>query len=79
MSEEVCLMTEIRGRIAGNTIILADPPNIPDGSEVLVHIEATPTKPQPRVRTREPGLMKGLIEMSDDFNDTPPDFKDYLE
>lgn len=79
MSDEVSLMTEIRGRIAGNTIILADPPNIPDGSEVLVHIETAPPKPQPRARTREPGLMKGLIEMSDDFNDTPPDFKDYLE
>jgi len=69
-------MTDIRGRISGNTIILAEPPSaLPDGSEVLVHIEELPaTAPRQRV----PGLIKGKAEMSPDFNETPEGFEDYL-
>jgi hypothetical protein len=70
-------MTEARGRITGNTIILTESPNLPDGSEVLVHIEQAPAESERRGRTREPGLMKGLIEMSDDFDEIPEGFEDY--
>jgi hypothetical protein len=69
-------MTDMRGRISGNTIILAaPPPALPDGSEVLVHIEKLPSEPR---RPRIPGLIKGHVEMSPDFNETPPGFEDYL-
>ena len=69
-------MTDARGRSAGNTIILTTPPAaLPDGSEVLVHIEKIPSAPP---RPRSPGLIEGQARMSDDFNDTPPDFEDYL-
>jgi hypothetical protein len=69
-------MTDMRGRISGNTIVLPEPPPaLPDGSEVLVHIEKVPESPKtPRV----PGIIQGEVFMAPDFNETPPEFEEYM-
>jgi hypothetical protein len=68
-------MTELLGRIVGNTIVLdAPPPELRDGQEVRIHIEAVPAAP---AEPRKAGIMKGEIWMADDFNDIPEGFEDY--
>jgi hypothetical protein len=67
-------MTELHGHIVGNTIVLDNPPNLPEGQEVRVQVEPMPpTTKQPR----KAGIMKGEIWMSEDFNDIPEGFEDY--
>jgi len=68
-------MTDLRGKIAGNTIVLDAPPALPDGSEVLVHLEKLPPT---QSKQRVPGLIEGRAEMTADFNETPPGFEDYV-
>jgi hypothetical protein len=68
-------MTDSRGRINGNTIVLDEPVDIPDGSQVMVHVEPLP---QPSAQPRRAGIIQGKAVMAPDFNDTPPGFEEYL-
>jgi hypothetical protein len=69
-------MTELHGRIIGNTIVLDSPPNLPEGQEVRVQIETVSANNE-EGRPRKAGIIKGKAWMSDDFNETPPDFEEY--
>lgn len=46
---------------------------IKDDFSVVKLIPATPAKPR-----RQPGSAKGLVTMSDDFDEPLEDFKDYM-
>ena len=70
-------MTEHLGRIVGNTIVQESAPSLPEVARVVVHLEEAGVRAPREARTREPGVMKGQIEMSDDFDDIPPGFEDY--
>jgi hypothetical protein len=68
-------MSDIRGRVSGNMIILDGPTDLPDGQEVVVTVE--PVSP-PRGEPRRPGAIKGKIIMAPDFDDLPPGFEEYV-
>jgi prevent-host-death family protein len=56
---------------------------VADGEEIVIAKDGEPVArlvPVPRKATgvREMGFLKGQIWMSDDFNETPEEFKEYL-
>jgi len=54
---------------------------VAEGEEVVIAKDGEPVArlvAVPKKRVRELGFMKGQIWMSDDFNETPEDFKDYV-
>ena len=52
------------------------------GEEIVVRRGSTPVAKivayHARTTPRRPGALKGEIEIADDFDETPPDFADYL-
>lgn len=53
-----------------------------DGEEVVIAKDGEPVArlvAMPQKRVREMGFAKGQVWMSDDFNETPDEFKEYVE
>jgi prevent-host-death family protein len=53
-----------------------------DGEDVVIAEDGEPVArlvALPKKRVRELGFAKGQVWMSDDFNETPDEFKEYLE
>lgn len=55
---------------------------VANGEDVVIAKDGEPVARLvaiPKQRVREMGFAKGQVWMSDDFNETPEDFKEYLE
>lgn len=53
-----------------------------DGEDVVIAKDGEPVArliALPKKRVRELGFARGQVWMSDDFNETPAEFKEYLE
>lgn len=53
------------------------PDELKKEADDFVEFLKTKMKDQPLSKTKKPGLAKGLIEMSDDFDEPLDDFKEY--
>lgn len=53
------------------------PDELKKEADDFVEFLKTKMKDQPLNKTKKPGLAKGLIEMSDDFDEPLDDFKEY--
>lgn len=54
---------------------------VADGEEVIIAKDGEPVArlvAMPKKRVRELGFAKGQVWMSDDFNETPEEFKEYV-
>lgn len=69
-----------KGHFDGTAVVLDEPTTLAVGQAVRVEVEVPPAEPSsgPRRRRSLAGFAKGTFEMSDDFNDTPPEFAEYM-
>jgi hypothetical protein len=70
-------MLTIKGHFDGTAVVLDEPASLAVGQVVQVVVEPA-AEPTPPPRRSLAGFAKGWFEMSDDFNDTPEDFAEYM-
>jgi hypothetical protein len=64
----------LRGRVQNGVIVLDDPAQLPEGTEV--RIEAVDQASPPEKRRRVGGQWQGKVWMAPDFDDLPADLRE---
>lgn len=64
----------VRARFDGHTFVPETPVDVPKGTMLNGWTESEPERLEPR----KPGTAKGLVWMSDDFDDPLEDFAEYM-
>jgi len=71
------MLTTIEGVYENGQVIFTENPPLTKKTKVLITFMEE-VEPSTIFSTRQLGTMKGTIKMSEDFNDTLDDLKDYL-
>ena len=68
----------INAHFDGKTIVLDEPATLVAGQKLKVVVEPALVEDIKPVRTSRFGFAKGMIEMSEDFNEPLDDFAEYM-
>jgi hypothetical protein len=63
---------------ASHRLTIEVPPEVPAGPVVITFTPKAAVEPEPQLRERGFGCLKGQIWMADDFDEPLEDFKDYM-
>ena len=72
------MLTTIKGIYDHGTIVLSEQPPVRDRTDVIVTFLVEEASDPSAGQRGEPGALKGLVTLPDDFNEPLEDLRDYM-